>query len=109
MTAAKLDLSCCLVYFYKFLELRSSSYFQILYHIALSTTYSNSAECITFFFMFGSVESGIRGSQDDERLVIFSKEKELNKELYLHAWVFSIVRIMKIISSSPWLEVRLMI
>ena len=36
--------------------------------------------CITFslFFLFGSVESGIRGSQDEERFVIFS-EKSDNK------------------------------
>ena len=36
--------------------------------------------CITFslFFLFGSAESGIRGSQDEERFVIFS-EKSDNK------------------------------
>ena len=36
--------------------------------------------CITFslFFLFGSAESGIRGSQDEERFVTFS-EKSDNK------------------------------
>lgn len=40
--------------------------------------------------MFGSVESGIRGSQDDERLVIFSAEKESNTDVLITAFVFSI-------------------
>ena len=40
--------------------------------------------CITFFlsFLFGSAESGIRGSQDEERFVIFSVKSDKKYEIY---------------------------
>ena len=36
---------------------------------------------ITFFFLFGSAESGIRGSQDEERLVMLSERNKIMKKL----------------------------